>query len=120
MKILKIQYKIRTQKMTFRNKNTNLDKIMKIPSTISQGLSKFRLPYNFNLRYNIMSGDSSLKFQFDPNGGLRDMIDTVKVDNIFYIKKQKKNIIWPEQNETRRFLLEFSWNLWNWPRFQAR
>jgi hypothetical protein len=67
-----------------------------------------------------MSGDSSLKFQFDPNGGLRDMIDTVKEDNIFYIKKQKKNIIWPEQNETRRFLLEFSWNLWNWPRFQAR
>jgi len=90
MKFLKIQYKIRTQKMTFRNKNTNLDKIMKIPSTISQGLSKFRLPYNFNLRYNIMSGDSFLKFQFDPNGGLRDMIDTVKVDNIFlYIYKKK-------------------------------
>jgi hypothetical protein len=92
MKFLKIQYKIRTQKMTFRNKNTNLDKIMKIPSTISQGLSKFRLPYNFNLRYNIMSGDSSLKFQFDPNGGLRDMIDTVKVDNIFLYKKTKKTL----------------------------
>jgi len=37
-----------------------------------------------------MSGDSFLKFQSNPNGGLRDMIDTVKVYNIVFCKKKQK------------------------------